>query len=72
MTKNIQEIISGAVGGKVGVSLIRDPASGDVRYSVCYESRATFWQSKHRFQEIEHAQAAALALGDFLGARIAL
>lgn len=68
----IQQIISRAVGGTVSVASIRDPADGSVRFTVIYQSRALFWQTRHRFQEVEHAEAGALALADFLGAEVRL
>lgn len=66
------EICTKVVGEVVGIALTRDPADGTIRYTVCYQSRATYWQSRHRFQEVEHAQAGALALADFIGAELRL
>ncbi|MGY4476350.1 hypothetical protein [Bradyrhizobium sp. USDA 3364] len=72
MSSKIQQTISRAVGGSVAIASIRDPADGTVKFTVTYSSRATYWQSRHRFTEVEHAQAGALALSDFLGAEVHL
>jgi len=34
-----QQITTRAIGGTVGVTIIRDPADGAARYAVTYESR---------------------------------
>jgi hypothetical protein len=66
------DIATQVIGGTVGIAVIRDPADGSSKFTVYYQSRATYWQSKHRFQELEHAQAGALALSDFIGAELRL
>jgi hypothetical protein len=70
MTENAHQIATRVVGGSVSVAVVRDPAEGSTKFTVVYESRAFFWQSRHRFQEIEHAQAGARTLSDFLGAEL--
>lgn len=62
------EIATRAIGGVVSVAVIRDPADGTAKFTVLYSSRATYWQTRHRFHEEGQAQAAAIVLSEFLGA----
>ena len=64
------QIATKALGGTVGITLLRDPADGSIRYAVAYSfgSSGTKWVSRHRFQTIEQVEAGCLALADFLGA----
>lgn len=62
------QIATRAIGGTVSTAIIRDPTDGSARFSVIYQSRASFWQSRHRFHAEDQAQAAAITLGEFLGA----
>jgi hypothetical protein len=66
------EIATRAIGGTVSVAIIRDHSDGTAHFSVCYESRASYWLSRHRFPELCSAQAGALALAEFLGAELRL
>jgi hypothetical protein len=47
-----------------------DPADGTARYAVSYQSGRTEWLSRHRFPDVDQADAGALVLGDFLGAEV--
>jgi hypothetical protein len=64
------QIATKAIGGKVYVSSLRDPADGTARYGVVYTfgDATTTWVSRHRFPELAQAEAGCLALSDFLGA----
>ncbi|MGY3494173.1 hypothetical protein [Bradyrhizobium sp. USDA 4502] len=60
-----------AIGGTVSIGLVRNPADGGARWAVLYTSKATHWQSP-QFDEVSQAEAAALVLATFLGARLSL
>jgi len=62
------QIATRALGGTVSIAIIRDPADGSVRHCVTYQSHASQWLSRHRFQDVSHAEAGAITLADFLGA----
>jgi hypothetical protein len=64
------EIATRAIGGTVSVATVRDPGDGSACFAVSYESRAVQWLSRHRFQDLNQADAGAVTLADFLGARI--
>ncbi|MCK1517281.1 hypothetical protein IVB22_33215 [Bradyrhizobium sp. 190] len=72
MTDMPHQVITRAIGGTVSVTIIRDPADGAARYAVSYENRggAQRWLSKHRFPDVDQADAGALTLADFLGAEV--
>lgn len=64
------EIATRAIGGTASVVVLRDIAEGGNHFLVSYESRATQWLSRHRFQDVAQADAGALTLADFLGAEV--
>lgn len=66
------EIATKTVGGVVSVASVRDIVDGGTTYSVSYTSRASYWLSRHRFDEADRAEAAAHILADFLGAEVRL
>lgn len=64
------QIATRAIGGVVFVAQVRDPADGESRFIVGYKSYGSRWLSRHRFSSAEQGDAAALVLGDFLGAEV--
>ena len=72
MSKAAHQIATHASGGVVSISIIRYPAAGSAKFTVIYQSRAYYWQSPHCFPEVGQAEAAAVVLGNFLGARVQL
>jgi hypothetical protein len=72
MTSMPHQAASKALGAVVLVAIIRDTSDGTVVHAVTYESGgSTRWLSRHRFLDVELAEAGALVLADFLGARYA-
>ncbi|MBR1154179.1 hypothetical protein [Bradyrhizobium sp. JYMT SZCCT0428] len=71
MTLMTHQKITRAIGGTVYVTIVRDPANGELKYVVSYANRGGLqpWLSKHHFPDIAQAEAGCLALSDFLGAR---
>ncbi|WP_338827626.1 hypothetical protein [Bradyrhizobium sp. 27S5] len=72
MSTEIDRIISGVVGGSVSIAAVRDPSDGTLRFAVTYKSRGIFWMSRARFPESHMAEAAAIALGEWLSAKVVL
>ena len=70
MTPAAHQIATKAIGGSVSVTTIRDPADGEERYAVSYQSSGAEWLSRHRFHDVTQADAGALTLADFLGAEV--
>jgi hypothetical protein len=70
MTEMPHQLITRAIGAKIKVMAIRDPADGITTHGVSYESAGTRWISRHRFHDVTQADAAALTLADFLGAEV--
>jgi hypothetical protein len=62
------QAITRAIGGEVSITIIRDPADGSIRHCVSYQSRASQWLSRHRFQDVGQAEAGGITLAEFLGA----
>ena len=63
------QIAAKTAGGAVHVVEIRDQEGA--KYGVAYESKAPGrWLSRHRFQNVEQADAGALTLADFLGIEV--
>jgi len=68
VTEMAHQIAARTLGATVSIATIRDPADGSIRYAPEFHSGLTRWLSKHRFPDINQAEAGALILADFLGA----
>lgn len=59
-----------AAGGTISVFVLRDRADGTERHAVAYDSFGERWLSRHQFSDQDQANAAAVVLGEFLGAEV--
>ncbi|MBB4375613.1 hypothetical protein GGD61_000237 [Bradyrhizobium sp. SBR1B] len=70
MTPSAAEIASRIIGARVFVQEVRDPSDGSTTFAVVYGSEARRWTSRHRFDEVDQANAAATVLADWLCAEV--
>ena len=67
--RSAHEIASAAISAETFLTSVRDPADGEIRYAVGYSGAGRKWVSQQKFEDIDRADAAAIVLAEFLGAK---
>lgn len=70
--KKAVQIATRTAGGVVSIAPVRNLVDGGTTYAVSYSSRATYWLSRHKFEEPAQAEDGARTLAEFLGAELRL